>query len=48
MGSGKRLNDIEKGQIKPFKDLNLSILEISRRINSSRKVISPHLNDPER
>ena len=47
MGSGKRLNDIEKGQIKAFKDLNLSISDISRRVNRSRKVIRRYLNDPE-
>ena len=47
MGSGKRLNDIEKGQIKAFKDLSLSILDISRRVNRSRKVIKRYLNDPE-
>ena len=33
-----RLTDIEKGQIKAF---NLSIPEISRRFNHSRKVIKP-------
>ena len=32
MGSGKRLNDIEKGQIKAIKDLNLSIPDISRKL----------------
>ena len=47
MGSGKRLNDIEKRQIKAFKDLNLSISDISRRVNRSRKVIRRYLNDPE-
>ena len=47
MGSGKRLNDIEKGQIKASKDLNLSISDISRRINRSRKVIRRCLNGPE-
>ena len=47
MGSGKRLNDIEKGQIKAIKDLNLSISDISRRVNRSRKVIRRYLNDPE-
>ena len=48
MGSGKRLNDIEKGQIKAFKDFNLSISDdISRRVNRFRKVIRRYLNDPE-
>ena len=47
MGSGKRLNDIEKGQIKAFKDWNLLISDISRRINRSRKIIRRYLNDPE-
>ena len=46
-GSGKRLNDIEKGQIKAFKDLNLSISDISGRVNRSRKVTRCYLNDPE-
>ena len=39
MGSGKRFYDIEKGQIKAFKDLNLSISEISGSGNCSRKII---------
>ena len=39
MGSGKRLNDIEKGQIKAIKDMNLSMSDISMRVNRSRKVI---------
>ena len=48
MDSGKRLNDIEKGQIKAFKNFNLSISDdISRRVNRSRKVIRCYLNDPE-
>ena len=47
MGSGKRLNDIEKGQIKAIKDVNLSISDISRRVNRSRKVLRRCLNDPE-
>ena len=47
MSSGKRLNDIEKGQIKAFKDLNLSISDISMRVNRSRKIIRRYLNDPE-
>ena len=47
MGSGKRLNDIEKGQIKVIKDLNLSISDISRRVIRSRKFIRRYLNDPE-
>ena len=46
MSSGKRLNDIEKGQIKVFKDLNFSISEIFRKVNRSRKVIRHYLNDP--
>ena len=44
MGSGKRLNDIENNAIK---DLNLSISDISRRVNRSRKIIRRYLNDPE-
>ena len=47
MDSGKRLNDIEKGKIRAFKDLNLSMSEISRRVNRSSKVISRYLNVPE-
>ena len=47
MGSGKRLNDIEKGQIKAIKDMNLSISDISRRVNRFRKVTRHYLNDPE-
>ena len=47
MSSGKRLNDIEKGQIKAFKGLNLSISYISMRVNRSRKIIRRYLNDPE-
>ena len=47
MGSGKRLNDIEKGQIKAIKDVNLSISDIFMRVNRSRKVIRRYLNDPE-
>ena len=39
MCSEKRLSDSEKEQIKAFKDLNLSILEIFSRVNRSRKVI---------
>ena len=48
MGSGKRLNDTENGQIKAFKDLNLSISDISRKVNRFRKVIRHYLNDSER
>ena len=47
MGSGKRLNDIEKGQIKAIKDLNLSIPDVSRKVNRSRKVVRRYLNDIE-
>ena len=47
MGSGKRLNDIEKGQIKAIKDVNLSISDIFMRVNRPRKVIRHYLNDPE-
>ena len=47
MGSGKSLNDIEKEQIKTFRDLNLSISEISRRVNCSGQVMSHYLNHPE-
>ena len=46
MGSGQSLNDIDKGQVKAFKDLNLSISDISRRVNLSRKVLSYYLNNP--
>ena len=42
MGSGKRLNGIEKVQIKAFKNLNLSTSEISRKVNRLRKVIYFH------
>ena len=48
MGSGKKLNDIEKVQIKAFKDLNLSISEISRRDNRSRNIISFHFLNPNK
>ena len=44
MGSGKRLNDIEKGQINAFKNLNLPISDIFRKVNRSRKVIRHYLN----
>ena len=47
MDSGKRLNDIVKGQMNAFKDLNLSISDISRRVNRSRKILRCYLNDPE-
>ena len=47
MGSGKRLNDTKNGQIKAFKDLNLSISDISRKVNRFRKVIRHYLNDSE-
>ena len=37
---------LNKEFIKAFRDLNLSISDIFRRVNRSRKVMSRYLNDP--
>ena len=43
MPKGKELNSFEKGQIDAFNKENVSISEIAKRLNRSRKVVSNFL-----
>lgn len=47
MPRGLSLNDIEKGKILAFKEEGLTISEISRKINRSRRVIQNFLKNPD-
>ena len=47
MSLKKRLTDEERGQVKAYLNMNLSVAEIARRLGRSRAVVSSYISDPE-
>lgn len=47
MGKGKPLDESEKGKIKAYRECGHSILQISKNIKRSRKVITSYLNNED-
>lgn len=47
MGKATPLNESEKGKIKAYRECGHSILQISKSIKRSRKVITAYLNNEE-